>query len=181
MSKAWVTFSVFLYTYSFRAELRENYFFLLRLAQGFMFSIKFVSSEARCVKWVSTQRTQSTLPMPDIFIIKLERRKWWSKHFVLFFILFQLGWGLMIVINCMGFACIVTLTRKNVVLKDHSLNKLLMLYITVSGLTTYSIPDHQSLNWPFEAVVGFHVYWDDQPVETQISWFLYSKMYCHWV
>lgn len=41
-------FCVCLFSYSFRAELRGNYF-LLPLAQGFIFSIKFVSSEARCV------------------------------------------------------------------------------------------------------------------------------------
>lgn len=50
-------------------------------------SIKFVSTEARCVERVGTLRAQRTSPMPDIFIIELEQRKWWRRE--LFFFLFN--------------------------------------------------------------------------------------------
>lgn len=51
------------------------FFIIIPLAQGFMPSIKFVSTEARCVERVGTLRAQRTSPMPDIFIIELEQRK----------------------------------------------------------------------------------------------------------
>lgn len=47
MSWAWASLSVCPFSYSFRADLRENYILLL-LAQIFMFSIKFVRNEGRC-------------------------------------------------------------------------------------------------------------------------------------
>lgn len=84
--------------------------FLLQLAQGFMFSIKFVSNEAQCVKWVSTRRVQRTSPMADIFIMKIDWRKWWRTNVLKFFPHFsetEVWWLLYIDI-----VCTITLSRR---------------------------------------------------------------------
>lgn len=67
----------------------DFFFFIIPLAQGFMPSIKFVSTEARCAERVGTLRAQRTSPMPDIFIIKLERRKWLRIELFFFFLIFK--------------------------------------------------------------------------------------------